>query len=136
MFILDTNVVSELRRLTNAQANVAAWAKATPVSHMFLSVITILEIEKGVLLMERKDKRQGKHLRTWFDDQVIPRFEGRILSFDTAAAKRAAQLHVPDPGSERDTMIAATALVHGMTVVTRNIADFAASGAAILNPWN
>jgi toxin FitB len=136
MFILDTNVVSELRRLTKADTMVAAWAKATPVSHMFLSVITILEIEKGVLLMERRDKRQGKQLRTWLDDQVVPRFEGRILSFDTAAAKRAAQLHVPNPGSERDTMIAATALVHGMTVVTRNVADFAASGATILNPWN
>jgi toxin FitB len=136
MFILDTNVVSELRRLTKAHPNVAAWAKATPISKMFLSVVTILEIEKGTLLMERKDNRQGKQLRTWFDDQVIPRFNGRILSFDTTAAKQAARLHVPDPGSERDTMIAATALVHGMTVVTRNIADFAASGVSILNPWD
>jgi toxin FitB len=135
MFLLDTNLVSELRRLSKANPNVAAWAKATPVSHMYLSVVTILEIEQGTLLMERKDKRLGKHLRAWFDDQVIPRFDGRILSVDAAVAKRAARLHVPDPGVERDTLIAATALVHGMTVVTRNVADFAVSGVALLNPW-
>lgn len=136
MFILDTNVVSELRRRTKADRKVAAWAKVIPLSQMFLSVITILELEKGTLLMERKDVRQGQQLRTWLDDQVMARFDGRILSIDAVVAKRTARLHVPSPGSERDTMIAATALVHRMTVVTRNVADFSASGVTILNPWD
>ena len=136
MFILDTNVVSELRRRTKADRKVAAWAKVIPLSQMFLSVITSLELEKGTLLMERKDVRQGQQLRTWLDDQVMARFDGRILSIDAVDAKRTARLHVPSPGSERDTMIAATALVHRMTVVTRNVADFSASGVTILNPWD
>jgi toxin FitB len=136
MFLLDTNVVSELRRRTKAHPKVAAWAKVTPMSQMFLSVITIFELEKGTLMMERKDARQGNQLRTWLDGQVIARFDGRILPIDAVVAKRTARLHVPDPGSERDTMIAATALVHGMTVVTRNATDFTASGVIILNPWD
>lgn len=136
MFVLDTNVVSELRRPGKAHPNVVAWASATPLSHIFLSVITVLEIELGARLMERKDKVQAKHLRAWIDDQVMPRFSGRILAVDTAVARRCARLHVPDPRAERDLLIAATALVHGMKVVTRNAIDFAASGVQILNPWD
>ena len=136
MFVLDTNVVSELRRPGKAHPNVVAWASATPLSHIFLSVITVLEIELGALLMERKDKVQAKHLRAWIDDQVMPRFSGRILAVDTAVAQQCARLHVPDPRAERDSLIAATALVHGMKVVTRNAIDFAASGVQILNPWD
>ena len=136
MFVLDTNVVSELRRPGKAHPKVVAWASATPLAHIFLSAITVLEIELGALLMERKDKVQGKHLRAWIDNQVMPRFAGRILAVDTAVAQRCARLHVPDPRSERDSLIAATALVHGMTVVTRNVADFAPSGVPILNPWD
>ena len=136
MFVLDTNVVSELRRPGKAHPNVVAWASATPLSHIFLSVITVLEIELGARLMERKDKVQAKHLRAWIDDQVMPRFSGRILAVDTAVAQQCARLHVPDPRAERDLLIAATALVHGMKVVTRNAIDFAASGVQILNPWD
>ena len=136
MFILDTNVVSELRRPHKADPKVLAWACATPMSHIFLSVLTILEIELGALLMERKDQAQGRLLRAWIDDQVMPRFAGRILAVDTAVAQRCARLHVPDPRAERDALIAATALVHGMTVVTRNVADFTPSGVALLNPWD
>ena len=136
MFVLDTNVVSELRRPGKAHPNVAAWASATPLAQIFLSAITLLEIELGALLMERKNAAHAKQLRAWIDDQVMPRFAGRILSVDTAVAQRCARLHVPERRSERDALIAATALVHGMTVVTRNVADFTPSGVQVLNPWD
>jgi predicted nucleic acid-binding protein len=105
------------------------------VSSFFLSAITILEIELGALLIARKDSAQGVLLRAWIDQQVLGRFEGRVLAVDTAVAQRCAQLHVPDPRAERDALIAASALVHGLTVVTRNIADFKATGVALINPW-
>ncbi|PWV94707.1 type II toxin-antitoxin system VapC family toxin [Phyllobacterium myrsinacearum] len=136
MFILDTNFISEMRRPDRADANVMAWASTIPFSHFFISAITILEIEQGLLLVERRDMQQGAILRLWRDNWVLPRFEGRVLAVDTAVAQRCAHLHVPDPQSERDALIAATALVHGMVVVTRNIADFASAGVRTLNPWN
>ncbi len=136
MFLLDTNVVSELRRPAKANATVAAWASRTPVASFYLSAITILELELGLLLVERRDVTQGAVLRAWFDQQVLPRFDNRILPVDTAVAQRCARLHVPDRRSERDALIAATALVHGLTVVTRNVSDFEATGVQILNPWS
>lgn len=134
-FVLDTNVVSELRRLEKADPKVAAWASSVPLGSNFLSAITILELELGILSVERKDGPQGHVLRSWFDDQIMPRFEGRILPVDAAVARRCAKLHVPDPRAERDALIAATALVHGMTVVTRNVADFETMGVQLINPW-
>lgn len=135
MFVLDTNVISHLRRPDKANPNVLAWAASKPVSSFFLSAISLLELELGILRTERKDRRQGLVLRKWFDDQVLWRFTGRILSMDTAVAMRSAQLHVPDPRAERDAIIAATALMHGMTVVTRNVDDFKPTGVPVLNPW-
>lgn len=135
MFLLDTNVVSELRRPDKADRNVVAWANAAPVANFFLSVISILEIELGARLIERRDAMQGAVLRAWIGDQVLTRFEGRILAIDTAVAQRCAQLHVPNPPAERDALIAATALVHGLTVVTRNVGDFEPTGVPLLNPW-
>lgn len=137
MFLLDTNVVSELRKAKagKADANVVAWATDIPVSSLFLSAITILELEVGILLLHRRDPVQGALLRTWLDGHVLPAFAGRVLSVDTAVAQCCARLHVPDPCAERDALIAATALVHGMTVVTRNIADFASTSVPALNPW-
>ena len=107
-----------------------------PLGSLFLSVITILELETGVLLVERRDPPKGAMLRAWLDGHVLPAFAGRVLAIDTAVAQRCASLHVPDPRAERDTLIAATALVHGKTVVTRNVADFEPTGVPILNPWN
>ncbi|TYL74162.1 type II toxin-antitoxin system VapC family toxin [Bradyrhizobium cytisi] len=136
MFLLDTNVISELRRTDKADRNVVVWANAVPAANFFMSVISILEIELGARLIERKDDAQGAVLRSWIDDQVLARFEGRILAVDTAVALCCAQLHVPDPRAERDALIAATALVHGLTVVTPNVGDFEPTGVALFNPWS
>ncbi|MFK4505651.1 type II toxin-antitoxin system VapC family toxin [Bradyrhizobium daqingense] len=136
MFLLDTNVVSELRRPDKAHRNVATWANAIPAASFFISAISILEIELGARLIERKDSKQGAILRAWIDDHILARFEDRILPIDTAVAQRCAQLHVPNPRAERDALIAATALVHGLTIVTRNLGDFEPTGVALLNPWD
>ncbi len=137
MQLLDTNVVSELRKIKSGRANrqVSRWAASAPVGAFFISVITLMELETGVRLVERRDTAQGALLRAWLDTQVIPGFAGRVLPVDAAVALRCAALHVPDPRPERDALIAATALVHGMTVVTRNVADFTPMGVALLNPW-
>lgn len=137
MLVLDTNVVSELRkvRLGKADANVTAWAASVDAANLYLSAVTIMELELGVLLIERKDAAQGALLRVWLDRQVLPEFAARTLPVDTAVAQRCARLHVPDKRGERDALIAATALVHGMAVVTRNVADFEAAGVALINPW-
>jgi toxin FitB len=137
MYLLDTNVVSELRkvRLGKADARVAVWADSVEAGDLYLSVITLHELEIGVLLAERRDPSQGSVLRVWLNAHVLPAFTGRILAVDTAVAQRSARLHVPDPRPVRDGLIAATALVHGMTVVTRNVADFESTGVVVLNPW-
>jgi toxin FitB len=137
MYLLDTNVISELRKSKSEKANtkVKAWANSVSVNSLFLSAVTILELETGILLMERRDASQGAMLRTWLDSHVLPAFSGRVLAVDTAVAIRCAELHVPDPRAYRDTLIAATALVHGMTVVTRNLVDLENIGVAIFNPW-
>lgn len=137
MLVLDTDVVSELRKVEAGKGHrqVAAWGEQVRVGETFLVAITIHELELGILLLERKDKRQGAILRAWLDTRVLPEFEGRILPIDVAVARRCAKLHVPDPRPMRDALIAATALVHGMTVVTRNVRDFEPMGVAVLNPW-
>jgi hypothetical protein len=137
MFLLDTNVVSELRkaRAGKANPNVAAWAARIPVVSLFVSVIVIQELEIGVLLAERRDASQGKLLRAWLEAHVLSAFADRIVPIDTTVARRSAGLHVPDPRPVRDALIAATALVHGMTIVTRNVVEFESTGAEILDPW-
>ncbi|HEY8471192.1 MAG TPA: type II toxin-antitoxin system VapC family toxin [Natronosporangium sp.] len=137
MYLLDTNVVSELRKAGAGRAdkNVTAWAAAASAASMFVSVITIQELEIGVMLAERRDPHQGGVLRRWLEQQVIPAFGERILPIDTAVVRRSAALHVPDPRPVRDSLIAATALVHGLSIVTRNVADFEATGAVIVDPW-
>jgi predicted nucleic acid-binding protein len=137
MFLLDTNVVSELRKVRLGKANpeVARWAETVEAVTLYISAITVLELELGALLVERRDAKQGRSLRIWLDSHVLPEFEDRILPVDAVVAQRWAHLHVPDPRAERDALIAATALAHGMTVVTRNLNDFAATGVKLLNLW-
>jgi toxin FitB len=135
MFLLDTNVVSELRRPERANVNVRVWASKTPAEFHAVSVVSILELERGTLLMERRDSLQGAILRRWLELEVLRPLATRILDIDAAIARRCAALHVPDTRPERDALIAATALVHGLTVVTRNTADFAPMGVPVLNPW-
>jgi toxin FitB len=138
MFVLDTNVVSELRKARSGKANpgVAAWAGGIPAALMFLSVISLHELEHGVLLAERSDPPRGQVLRRWLDSSVVPAFSDRILPVDSAIAVHAAALHVPDPAPFRDALIGATALVHGMTVVSRYARDFERfTGLTVVNPW-
>ena len=138
MYLLDTNVISEMRKAGDGKAdrNVIGWFAAVNIWSCFVSVITLLEIEIGILRMERRDQRQGARMRMWMEKRVLPEFSGRELAVDGRVALRCAKLHVPDPRSERDAVIAATALVHGMSVVTRDVSDFAALGVKIVNPWD
>lgn len=137
MYLLDTNVVSELRKVRAGKANpnVARWANNVDAGQLYISVISVQELEIGVLLVERRDAVQGAMLRTWLNDHVLPAFARRILPVDTTIALRSAHMHVPDPHPVRDGLIAATALVHGMTIVSRNVADFIRTDAMVLNPW-
>ena len=137
MYLLDTNVVFELRKVGSgkADAQVVAWAQSVETAALYLSAISLLELELGVLQIERRDPAQGAMLRAWLDGQVAPAFAGRILAVDAHVARSCARLHVPDPRAERDALIAATALTHGMTIVTRNTADFDATGVTLLDPW-
>ncbi|MCY3872974.1 MAG: type II toxin-antitoxin system VapC family toxin [Rhodobacteraceae bacterium] len=137
MFLLDTNVISELRRFGDgrADANVVAWVSGKDATTFYISALTLMELEIGILRVERRDARQGKLLRIWMDRHVLPEFRERTLSVDAAVALKCARLHVPDPRAERDALIAATAMVHGMKVVTGNVTDFEPTGAEVIDPW-
>lgn len=135
MFLLDTNVVSELRRPERAHANVRSWAQGVPSDLFAICAVSVFELERGALLIERRDLLQGAVLRRWLDHEVLRAMHGRIYPIDVTIAREAVRLHIPDPRPERDALIAATALVHGLTVVTRNTADFVPMGVALLNPW-
>ena len=137
MYLLDTNVVSELRKSADGRINkgVQSWAEAIFPELMFISAITVLELEIGVLQIERRDKKQGAILRRWLNQNVLPAFSERVLPVDLAVAQRCASLHVPNPKSERDAMIAASAIESRMTIVTRNVSDFSQSGVKVFDPW-
>ena len=139
MYVLDTNVVSELRKVAagRADAGVAEWAAGVSSASLFISAIAIHELEHGVLLAERSDPAKGALLREWLDESVAAAFRDRVLVVDDEVARRAAALHVPDPAPFRDALIGATAIAHDMTVVTRNERDFTRfDGLAVLNPWS
>ena len=138
MYLLDTNVISELRKVGDgrADARVIAWISDRDPANFYLSALTLMELEIGILRMERRDSEQGLRLRTWMDRHVLPEFLERTLPVDSAVALKCARLHVPHPRAERDALIAATAIVHGMTVVTRNLVDFERIGTDVVNPWS
>lgn len=137
MYLLDTDVVSELRKsgAGRADPSVTSWAASVDPAALYISVITVMELEIGILRVERRDSAQGVLLRNWLEHQVLPAFAGRILSIDLPVARRCARMLVPDPKADRDAFIAATAAAHGLTVVTRNTADFQATGVMLLDPW-
>jgi toxin FitB len=138
MFLLDTNVISELRKAGSGRIdlNVANWVEATPPGEMFVSAVVLEELEIGILRLERRDPRSGLVLRQWLEQHVLPTFEGRILPIDEAVARQSARLQVPTTRPTKDGYIAATAIIHGLIVVTRNVSDFQAFGVGIINPWN
>lgn len=137
MYLLDTNVVSELRKRRSGKIDpaVEAWAGSVDQADLYLSVISVMEIELGIARLERRDARQADVLRLWLHDKVMPAFAGRLLMVDAAIALRCARLHVPETRSERDAWIAATGLVHDLTVVTRNLSDFVGTGVPLIDPW-
>lgn len=137
MFVLDTNVLSELRLIAAGRGNprVAEWASRHDEKMSFISILTLFEIEVGTQRMERRDPRQGAVLRQWVDLAVVPQFHDRTLPLTDAIIRLAASFHVPNPAPMADSLIAATAVVHGMVVVTRNAADFGFAGVRVLDPW-
>ncbi len=136
-YLLDTNVVSELRKVGDGKADltVTAWLSAQDSRDLYISAITILELERGILSIKRRDPAQGARLRTWMDSRVRPESAQRIIAIDEAIATRCAHLHIPDRRNEADALIAATAAVHGLVVVTRNIRDFEGTGVVLVDPW-
>ena len=137
MYLLDTNVVSEIRKIQQGKADthLSAWVRQIPANQMYISAITLLELETGIMRIERKDAAQGTTLRTWLEQQVKPTFRGRILPFDEYTSPICATMHTPDPKPITDSLIAATAKQHGLTVVTRNVKDFTETGVRIFNPF-
>lgn len=137
-YLLDTNVVTELRKVGDGKAdlNVTAWLSGQDSRDLYISAITVLELERGILSIQRRDIEQGARLRTWMDSRVRPEFAQRIIAIDEAIATRCAHLHIPDRRNEADALIAATAVVHGLVVVTRNIKDFEGTGVILVDPWH
>jgi predicted nucleic acid-binding protein len=134
MLLLDTMVVSDLGK-TRPVPELVAWAGATALEQAFISVVSVEEIELGILLKERRDQGAGRRLRRWFETAVLEGFEGRIVPVDLAVARRAATLHVDRTRPANDARLAATALVHGLSLVTRNTPHFAQTGVALVNPY-
>ncbi|MDO4683703.1 MAG: type II toxin-antitoxin system VapC family toxin [Lautropia sp.] len=138
MFLLDTDIISELRRAAHGLSDpgVVAWARATDPTLMRTSVIVLMEIEHGIQRLERKDPAQGRQLRHWFEHQVRPAFGAHALPADLETALICAGLHTRAPRSPHDTLIGATAIRHGLTVVTRNVRDFQAMDVPTLDPFS
>jgi len=143
MYLLDTNVISEMRKASRTKASsakmdrhVEQWVNSVTPQDLHVSVVTILELERGFHLLQQRDTAQAEVIRLWVRNRVLPSFDGRILPVDLAIAQRCAALVVPSPVEYRDSLIAATALVHGMTVVTHNVRHFEPTGAALINPWD
>jgi toxin FitB len=137
MYLLDTNIISESRKLGSPRIDphVADWFNRTDADQTFLSAMTLFELERGILLMERRDAAQGLLLRRWLNHQVLPSYEDRILPMSDAVARRCAAMHIPNPKAERDAWIAATAIDAGLILATRNVSDFAEMGVQLFNPF-
>ncbi|MFC0308251.1 type II toxin-antitoxin system VapC family toxin [Gallibacterium trehalosifermentans] len=137
MYLLDTNVISEIRRLKQGKCNagVERWVKNTSSELIYTSPVVMMELERGVLAKERKDPVQGAILRRWLTEIVQPAFINRILQIDAKTAEICARLHIPDHTPENDAWIAATAKQHKLILVTRNIIDFQKAEVELFNPF-
>ncbi len=135
-YLLDTNVVSALRRKDRAESRVLDWFERAAGAEFFVSALTIMEIEIGIQRLERHDKQQADIVRSWKEGALTTQFRGRLLNVDLEVAERCAALHVPDPRPEIDALIAATAIVRRLTLVTRNERDFTSMPVAVVNPWS
>ncbi|ATY31445.1 type II toxin-antitoxin system VapC family toxin [Sphingomonas psychrotolerans] len=133
MYLLDTPIVFELRRARAGEADpgLAAWAASVARERLFLSAISLVELEATIERTTRHDKTAGAALRSWLDVQLLPAFEGHILALDAAVARRRGQLALVDT---RDALFAATALEHGLTLVTRNLAAFKGTRVKLFDP--
>jgi toxin FitB len=135
VFLLDTNVLSEIRKGRRAEPAVTAWFESTPAELMYISPIVIAELEIGINLIARRDEVQAALLRKWVSG-VDAEFKDRCVPIGAETARIFATLHVPDKRPERDAWIAATAIQTNMTVVTRNTSDFETTGVSLLDPWH
>lgn len=137
MYLLDTNIISESRKLGTPKVDprAARWLGQVDFETTFVSAMTIFELERGVRQIERRDTKQGAALRRWLDDQVMTTYENRTLPLSRSVALICAGLHIPDPKSERDAWIAATAIEAELILVSRNVVDFAGIGVGLINPF-
>jgi hypothetical protein len=142
MYLLDTNVLSEMRKASRMKESsprmdgrVEKWVASASPSDLHLSVVSILELERGFHLLRRRDPAQAELILLWVRNGLLPSFDGRILGVDLDIVQCCAGLSIPNPIDYRNSLIAATALVRGLTVVTRNIRHFEPTGVGLLNPW-
>lgn len=136
MYVLDTNVISELRRPDRADPMVRAWVKGISPADLFTTSINLMELRTGALRLAHRNDPRGPVIQDWVENYVMKAFTGRVLSIDEAVGLRCAEMHVPVTRPYRDSLIAAAAIVHRMTVVTRNLADFQPMGVPTINPWH
>jgi predicted nucleic acid-binding protein len=134
-FLIDTNVISEIRKGDRARPGVVRWVAETPVEEIGTSVIVLAEIRHGIELLRRRDPEQAKSLDRWFS-RMRTRLENRVLSIDEPIAEAWALLRIPNPVPLIDGLLAATAKVHGLTLVTRNVVDIARTGVMVLDPFS
>ena len=135
MYLLDTNVVSEFRKIHKGKGNqnVSNWAKQIAPDSTFINEIVLIELHIGILLKQRKDPKQAKMLQDWYDDWVLPTFKHRILALGSTDI--CASLHVPNPRPQHDALIASTAIAHDLILVTRNLSDFHHMNVKLFNPF-
>lgn len=133
-FLLDTNIISEIRKTSRAHPNVIAWVEATNINDIGTSVVVLAEIRRGIELKRRHDPAQAAALDSWFE-QMRTGLGGRVLPIDEAIADQWARLNVPDPLPFVDGLLAATAIARGLTLVTRNLADVERTGVRLVDPF-